>query len=124
MPKEKNPAIGEMPCPFAGCTCKASVHRYRERSSDEKMRRFAGRVYAVCERKHRCEDQDYILENATIWGAAKSADAAPEPAPAAPEKTAEKPAAAPVKQSPAPAPKPAATSPVTQPVQRKGWGWF
>ena len=121
MAKEKNPAIGEMPCPFAGCQCKASVHRYRERSADEKMRRFAGRVYAVCERKHRCEDQDYILENATIWGARKSDDKPAEPAAVPPVKTPEKPAPAAVPKAPEKTP----AAPVRTPDQiAKGWGWF
>lgn len=131
MPKEKNTAIGEMECPFRGCTCRASVHRYRERSADDKKRRFAGRVYAICERKHRCEDQDFILENATIWGATKNTESAPAPDLSAPVKAPEKPALAPVQKAPvrtSPAPATPEQSPVLstgEVIKRSGgWGWF
>lgn len=138
MPKEKNTPIGEMQCAFRGCECMAPVYRYRERSDDETKRRFAGRVYACCERKHRCEDQDFILENAKIWGAAKSAGAVAAPAAVGPVKKPEISAKAPVTKAPVTkAPEPQRSAPVkvsasssispapeSEPKRSRPWGWF
>jgi cell division protein FtsN len=93
---------------------------------------FKGRMYAVCETFGRYgadgkpASQEYLLNEATIWGAKK-----PEGEPAAePEKPQEKPAIPaqaqqqnkPAKPAQEPAPKPAQQP--KQPATEAGWGFF
>jgi len=107
----KNQPIGRVECDRKNCTEMADVFRFRPRSDDEKRKRFAGKWYAVCPKKHRCDDQDYIAENGEIWGDEKPKESAPvEPVktPAAPAKTVPmKPQKTPVKPASAPVPAPA-----------------
>ena len=103
MTKPRNPQIGTVPCPWQSCKEAATVHRFQERASSDTRRRFAGKLYADCPVHGRfgaqgsSAFQEYILEEATIWGSdEKPTDAAPAPA----TKTPEKPAPAPVKPAP------------------------
>lgn len=112
MPKEKNAPIGDVACPHRTCDEKASVFKFRTRAKEPWAQRRAGKLYSACPAGHRCEDQDYLLENATIWGAEKSGDSAPAADRSAPVQT------APERTSPAPVPAPA------KPNSSKGWGWF
>lgn len=87
MSRAKNEAIGEVECPHRGCTYKAQVFKFQTRAGDASKTRFAGKLYAHCVLHGRYgadgkqAAQDYILENAKIWG---TQQAAPVPAPAAP----------------------------------------
>lgn len=123
MPKEPNTPIGEVTCPHRTCDLKASVFKFRTRAKEAWAQRRAGKLYSACANGHRCEDQDYLLEQATIWGAEKSDASAPATDESAPVKTPEKPASAPVRKAPAPTP----SAPIPAPVQERkktGWGWF
>ena len=72
MKRPKNEAIGECPCPVAGCTLTASVHKFRARQN-ELQRRLAGKLYLCCAVHGRlgadgaAEMQEIILRGATIW---------------------------------------------------------
>lgn len=123
MAKPKNQPIGELQCPFAGCTEKALIYKYRQRSDDPKMMRFAGRLYCVCPRKHRCEDADYILDQkGAFWKDGKppvktSEKPDPAPVPMAPETSKAAPVPPVVNKPPAPP-----VAPVKKPAS--GWGFF
>lgn len=93
MSRAKNEAIGEVECPHRGCSSKATVFRFQARGAGKA--RFAGKLYADCPVHGRYGAdgkqgaQEYILENATIWGdqAAKppaATNPVPVTAPAAP----------------------------------------
>jgi hypothetical protein len=102
--KEKNKPVGTSPCPIKGCGLTVKVYKYRSRSDDPAKRRFAGRLYAECEKDGRVENQEFLLEHmkwdepAGATEAPAAPVAAPEPKPqptrAAPARP-EKPAAAP-----------------------------
>lgn len=103
MKKPKNEPIGSVTCPMRGCEETADVFKYRKRSEEEGRSRFAGKWYSVCPKGHRCEQSDYMLENAKIWGDKKPA--APVAAPEAGEKkeaTKPAPVKTPKKQASAP----------------------
>jgi hypothetical protein len=85
MSRAKNEAIGEVECPQKGCTGKSSVFRFQPRGAGKA--RFAGKLYADCPVHGRYGAdgkqgaQEYILENATIWGDKAKTPAATGPAP-------------------------------------------
>lgn len=85
MSRQKNEVIGEVECPTKGCTKKCEVYRFRQRGTG--AIRFAGKLYADCpvHGRHgadgRAGTQEYILENATIWGAKEKAPVKDVPAP-------------------------------------------
>lgn len=123
MPKEKNQPIGEVQCSHRACDLKASVFKFRTRAKEAWAQRRAGKLYSACANGHRCEDQDYLLNEATIWGAERS-DSAPAEGESAPVKSGEKQASAPVQTAPArqvPAP---GTAPVPERKKSNGWGYF
>jgi hypothetical protein len=97
MRQPKNEAIGEVECPQKGCTKKAKVYRFRQRTAGRSQ--FAGKLYCDCEAHGRYgadgkqAAQEYILENATIWGSEKSGPENPAQVPALPAQAAAKPAA-------------------------------
>lgn len=137
MPKEKNAPIGDVACPHRTCDEKASVFKFRTRAKETWAQRRAGKLYSACPAGHRCEDQDYLLENATIWGAEKSGDSAPAADRSAPVKNAEKPVSAPVQAAPertSPAPAKQGMSESSDSLSKGskstngqsnlGWGWF
>jgi hypothetical protein len=72
MSRAKNEAIGEVECPQKGCVKKAPVYRFQARGAGRA--RFAGKLYSDCPVHGRYGAdakqgaQEYILENATIWG--------------------------------------------------------
>lgn len=112
MPKEKNIQIGEVTCPYKGCTQTAAVFRFRERSDDPKNRRFGGKLYARCPRHGLIHDNDGLLDGANIWGPSDKPAAAPAPAPTP---AAVPPQKAPVKPAPA-----SSSSPDTAPAKKPG----
>lgn len=123
MPKEPNKPIGEVTCPHRTCDLKASVYKFRTRATQVWAQRRAGKLYSACRAGHRCEDQDYLLEHATIWGAERSGASAPEADESAPVRTPEKPASAPVPE----ATERTQSTPVIAPAQERkktSWGWF
>lgn len=77
MPKPHNEPAGESECPIKGCSERVPVFTYRASSaSDEKRRRFAGRLYCVCGKHGRVENQEFLLEHITwVKGKAPAADA-------------------------------------------------
>jgi hypothetical protein len=103
----KNPAIGTVPCPVAGCGASCEVRKFKHRATRDTGVRVAGRMYFDCPEHGRFGFdgkpgmQDYILTKGTIWGAEKREPAEPagkaEPAPTA--KTSPAPTAAPKKSS-------------------------
>lgn len=118
MSRPKNEVIGEVECPTKACTKVCQVYRFRQRGTG--ATRFAGKLYAECpvHGRHGADGkagtQDYILENAKIWGDAKkpaSTEPAPDPAPAQSGSAgAERPivpTVAPAPKTPDPAPAPA-----------------
>jgi hypothetical protein len=108
MSRAKNEPIGEVDCSHRGCTEKAKVFKFKTRAGDASRTRFAGKLYADCPVHGRSGTdgkqaaQDYILENAKIWGTHQTA---PVPAPAAPVKSTE-------------------SAPVPAPVQPKKKPWW
>lgn len=103
MSKAKNPQIGTCPCPIAGCAQTMALYRFRERTEDDKRRRYGGKIYGHCPDHGRIGGtvnapamQDYLLEKGTVWApnapAARAADLGktPENTGPAPEKTPEK----------------------------------
>jgi hypothetical protein len=84
--------VGSSECPIKKCTLSVPVYRYRGASTDDKRRRFAGRLYCVCPAHGRVENQEFLLENIT-WhanekppadaGAATTAATTTRPTPAA-----------------------------------------
>lgn len=125
MPKKINATIGTVKCPFGDHL--ADVRKYKERVKlDEQVggrRRYAGTLYLYC--NYGCgritsQNQDWILENATITGETPApdtsleasvgigpaADAAPVPS-TGDDPIAEPPVLAP---APEPAPEPAKES--------------
>jgi hypothetical protein len=74
MPKPINPTIGTCPCSQKGCEQVADVRRMK-----------GGKLYLVCAhdgviRPGGANFQDYILENASLYGA-EGASPKPEPGP-------------------------------------------
>lgn len=67
MSREKKQAIGEVECPRKGCDLKAQVFKYRTQAKADTAIRFAGRLYCVCEKGHRCDDDEYVRSNAHLW---------------------------------------------------------
>lgn len=132
---KRNEAIGEVECPHKGCSVVCKVYRFRERGDSPVSvanRRFAGKLYGDCGKHGRFggagsdqATQDYILENAKIWGA-KNAGEGREAAPASASETPEKPASAPASKPPAKAPASSQQSTPATPAnqQLKGWGFF
>ncbi len=114
MARPKNDQIGEVECPQKGCAEKCAVFRFRPRGDGKA--RFAGKLYADCPVHGRYgadgkpAAQDYILENATIWGDAKKpVNAGPAPVPNTPLSASEAPALgkpAPVEVNPPPVKEP------------------
>jgi len=108
MRQPKNEKIGEVECPQKGCTAKAAVFRFRQRTAGRSQ--FAGKLYCDCPAHGRYgadgkqAAQEYILENATIWGSEKKEPANPAPVPAEPAHAAAKPAAPIPARDPAPMP--------------------
>lgn len=106
MSKKKNPQIGECPCPIAGCDRTMQLYRFRERTDDDKRRRYGGKIYGHCPDHGRIGGtvnapamQDYLLEKGKIW--APNAPAGPAAVPAkTPEITAPAPQPAPEKPGP------------------------
>lgn len=106
MSRARNEPIGEVDCPHRGCELKAKVYKFQARAAADGGRaRFAGKLYADCSVHGRYgadgkpAAQEYLLENATIFGATLNGKP-PAPAPAAPVKaTPAAPAPAPVKPS-------------------------
>lgn len=102
-----NEVIGKVPCPHRGCELEADVRKFATRTDDQKRQRFGGKMYCKCGAGHRSEDQEYILENAEIWGSEKGSAA---------------PAVAAVKPPAVPAVKPAEKSaPALEPAKSNGW---
>ncbi len=87
--KPPNEPIGTCPCPFRNCELEAQVYRFRSDSEGSAKSRFAGKLYLMCPTHRRSEDQEWILEHATIDPGAQVArvdEIAPPPAkPAEPE---------------------------------------
>lgn len=109
MARPKNEAIGTVECPVKGCTESCNVFRFRQRS--EGRSRFAGKLYIECTRHGRYgadgkpASQDYILENAKLWGPEeKPVSAVAAPVTAEPPKPAPAPAPT-TRAAPVPAPK-------------------
>lgn len=109
MPNPNTP-IGTCVCPFKGCDLVVPVFRYRAKNPERKgHHRYAGKLYLRCPTHGKSEDQEWILEHATIDGPPQ-----PEPEPAATE------------PEPSPPPEPAAIEPEPEPVtdDKSGWGFF
>lgn len=70
--KERNQPIGEVDCGHRSCDLKAKLYKYRKQAQQDGKSRFAGKLYAICERGHRCEDQEYLLDKGKVWGASKN----------------------------------------------------
>ncbi len=116
MKQPKNEAIGEVECPHKGCTARIPVYRFRQRTAARSI--FAGKLYADCpvHGRHGADGkagtQEYLLENAKIWGDQKpkpalaSIEPAPpsaKPAAVTPETVASVRAVSPAPAEPAPA---------------------
>ena len=85
--KAENLAVGSSPCPIKDCAEAVDVFKYRTAAGvDEKRRRFAGRLYCVCPKHGRVENQEFLLEhvkwtNEKSTAAATSSSSPPTPAP-------------------------------------------
>lgn len=133
----KNEAIGRVECPHKGCAQKCDVFKFRARGESERSvanQRRAGRFYGRCPEHGMFSGEspavnEYIAENAEIWGSKKPASAGEPPAVAekpAPVVVPESPAKPPA-QRPQPAKKPPAKAPsqTGQPMtQPNKWGFF
>lgn len=123
MKRAKNSPIGEVQCPYKGCTeARCKVFKFRPRTEGHKSV-FSGKHYAECPVHGRIGSDgsaainNYILEQGTIWGANRPA-AAPEPGP---EKPAKNPPGAPA-SAPAPSRKSPAQSQSPKPeLTRSSW---
>ncbi len=112
--------VGTCPCIAKGCDELAKLYRFGARSDDERRRRFAGKLYAVCPAGHSFgrngDSQEYILSEGKVWGVndGPAAERSPpvEPAKPAPAKAPEKQAPRPVTAAEEPKPK------------RGGFGFF
>ncbi len=89
MQKIDNKSIGTCPCPVCGAT--AEVRKYRQKKKldpkpSETPSRWSGRLYLYCPGKCKLvkfDNQDWILEHATITGEAPAEPTAePLPPPA------------------------------------------
>lgn len=115
----KNEMIGKVPCPFRSCTETCGVFRFKGRT--EGRARFAGKLYSACPVHGRYgadaspASQEYILENATIWGEGNKAPAAAVAAPGKNTSSAAPPKETPVVATPAPPVKVPAASPAPAP---------
>lgn len=76
--REPNKPIGTCPCPFRECTETVPVFRYRSRTDDPAKQRHAGRLYLMCPKHRKSEDQEWILNNGDIKGADESSVEAPD----------------------------------------------
>jgi len=105
----RNPQIGTVPCPVVDCSESCAVRRFAQRAASDAARRKAGKVYADCPTHGRFGFdgspgmQDYILENADIWGSDHSDAAAASDQPALPAPASAAPKPAPVSAPAAPA---------------------
>lgn len=123
-----NPQIGTVACPVIGCSETCAVRRFAMRAQSDGARRQAGKLYFDCAVHGRFGFdgkegmQDYILENADIWGSEPKGDG--DERPSEPQASApEPPTPAPTRAPPA-APKPAppgapAAPPSAQKPQKK-----
>jgi hypothetical protein len=124
MRQPKNEAIGEVECPQKGCTAKAAVFRFRQRTAGRSQ--FAGKLYCDCPAHGRYgadgkqAAQEYILENATIWGSEKSGPELPAQVPALPAPAAAKPAAPNLPAQVSAEPLPASSATRAKPVRDDG----
>ena len=84
-----NPTIGRIPCSQRNCSQQMEVKKYAQRTSDPKMQRYAGKLYAVCPAGHRTNDQEYILEQPGAVSASKASEPAPARSAEIPQKPAE-----------------------------------
>lgn len=121
--RAKNSPIGEVVCPYKGCSQVCKVFRFRPRTQGRNTV-FSGKHYAECPVHGRVGSDgnpattDYILTEGTIWGAND-----------APEKSGEKSAPAAKSKEPAartvpvktPDPKPAHRAPVPVPASKRRW---
>lgn len=64
--KPPNEPIGKCPCPFRNCELDVPVYRYRSSTDDPAKQRHAGKLYLMCPTHRRSEDQEWILEHASI----------------------------------------------------------
>lgn len=126
--RKKNEQIGAVPCPFRSCTETCAVFRFKGRT--EGRARFAGKLYCACPVHGRYgadaspASQEYILNEATIWGEGKKPPASTVAAPVKNDTQSDPPKpvvvtpAAPVQR-----PAPAAVIPV-KPAPPKWWEAF
>jgi hypothetical protein len=110
MSRVKNEPVGDCECPIKGCTKSVAVHKYRDASGDPLKRRFAGRLYCICEAHGRVENQEFLLEymtwrnqNAAPVAALQDESRTPAQAPVTPAKAPE-PSESKTPAKPAPAP--------------------
>lgn len=129
MNREKNIQIGEVECPQKGCTAKVPVFRFRQRT--EGRSRYAGKLYSDCPVHGRYgadgkdAAQEYILENAKIWGSEKSAViTVPSPDPAPPKAADPTNSAAPVSAGPLHVKSSPPAQPVPDPPPAKSSPWW
>jgi hypothetical protein len=124
---EKNAPIGTVKCPYTDCTETCNVYRFRKRAGDEKLSRFAGKLYADCPTHGRigadgkAATQEYLLSNADI-PTPKNGGAGETPAPhkASPSPSPKK-APANGSQSSSPAASSSTSSNAGAPVKRPWW---
>lgn len=117
-----NPSVGTVACMVKNCSETAEVFKYRASSDDKAKQRFAGRLFCVCPKHGRIENQEYLLEHIQ-WSdkpAAPAASPAPAPAPAS-----SSPSSAPPASSSPPRPAaPAAVKPAAAPVKPRPSPWL
>jgi hypothetical protein len=121
--KAKNDPVGTSECPIKRCDKTVTVYRYRHASDDAKKRRFAGRLYCVCEVHGRVENQEFLLEHIQ-WAKGQSAtgadaSGASKPPPSPPVKTPVKQASRPVQGNSSTRQTPAAPEPA--PESKSSW---